>query len=125
MYGDPVRLRQIVYNLVNNAIKFTERGGVTIGLRLLDNQEVCVTVTDTGIGMTEADLGVIFERFRQVDGSATRRAGGTGLGLAITRQLVQMHEGEIHVTSQKGEGSTFWFTLPIFQPQTTSLLPTK
>lgn len=118
VYGDPVRLRQIIYNLVNNAIKFTEQGGVTISLSQNDKREISVTVKDTGIGMSDKDLSVIFERFRQVDGSATRRAGGTGLGLAITRQLVQMHDGDIHVASEVGKGSTFWFTLPVFEQQT-------
>ncbi|GIL11690.1 MAG: hypothetical protein BroJett038_04100 [Chloroflexota bacterium] len=117
VYGDPVRLRQIVYNLVNNAIKFTEKGGITVSIGRQDDQQICVTVKDTGIGMSQKDLSVIFERFRQVDGSATRRAGGTGLGLAITRQLVQMHDGEIHVTSKPHEGSTFWFTLPVYEGQ--------
>ncbi|MBC6934686.1 MAG: GAF domain-containing protein [Chloroflexi bacterium] len=117
VYGDPVRLRQIVYNLVNNAIKFTEKGGITVSVGRQDDQQICVTVKDTGIGMSQKDLSVIFERFRQVDGSATRRAGGTGLGLAITRQLVQMHDGEIHVTSKPHEGSTFWFTLPVYEGQ--------
>ncbi|NWG15549.1 MAG: PAS domain S-box protein, partial [Chloroflexi bacterium] len=117
VYGDPVRLRQIVTNLVNNAIKFTEKGGITISIGRQDDQQVCVTVKDTGIGMSQKDLNVIFERFRQVDGSATRRAGGTGLGLAITRQLVQMHDGDIHVSSVLGEGSTFSFTLPVYEGQ--------
>jgi signal transduction histidine kinase len=117
VYGDPVRLRQIVYNLLNNAIKFTENGGVTVSVEMQDENQLCVKVQDTGIGMTPKDLNVIFERFRQVDGSATRRAGGTGLGLAITRQLVQMHEGEIHVESEPKVGSTFWFTLPLYSGQ--------
>jgi PAS domain S-box-containing protein len=116
-FADPLRLRQIVYNLVNNAIKFTEKGGITIGIGKYNDNQLRVSVTDTGIGMTEQDLSVIFERFSQVDGSATRRAGGTGLGLAITRHLIHMHEGEIYVESKRGEGSTFWFTLPMFQPE--------
>jgi signal transduction histidine kinase len=117
VYGDGVRLRQIVFNLVNNAIKFTEKGGVTVEMGQHDAGQVYVRVKDTGIGMSQSDLNLIFERFRQVDGSATRRAGGTGLGLAITRHLVHMHEGEIHVESEKGVGSTFWFTVPVYQTE--------
>jgi PAS domain S-box-containing protein len=117
VYGDAVRLRQIIFNLVNNAIKFTEKGGVTVEVGQYDASQVYVRVKDTGIGMSQSDLNVIFERFRQVDGSATRRAGGTGLGLAITRHLIHMHEGEIHVESEKGVGSTFWFTLPLYVSQ--------
>jgi PAS domain S-box-containing protein len=117
VYGDAVRLRQIIFNLVNNAIKFTEKGGVTVEVGQYDASQVYVKVKDTGIGMDQKDLSVIFERFRQVDGSATRRAGGTGLGLAITRHLIHMHEGEIHVESEKGVGSTFWFTVPVYVAQ--------
>jgi PAS domain S-box-containing protein len=118
VFGDPIRLKQIILNLVNNAIKFTEQGSVTINLGMMnDNNQVVVSVRDTGIGMTQEDMAGLFQQFHQVDGSATRRAGGTGLGLVITRHLVHMHEGEIYVDSQKGTGSTFWFTLPVFVGQ--------
>lgn len=112
--ADVVRLRQILLNLMSNAIKFTEEGSVTVryGLMKDETNKLYVAVEDTGIGMSENDLGVIFDRFRQADGSSTRRAGGTGLGLAITRELVQMHGGEIFVESELGVGSKFWFTLP-------------
>ncbi|GAB4516250.1 MAG: hypothetical protein OHK0046_21260 [Anaerolineae bacterium] len=116
--ADPIRLRQILWNLVSNAIKFTEEGYVRV---LLDTVEVegmrmaQVTVEDTGIGMPKDRLPIIFERFSQIDGSSTRRAGGTGLGLTITQQLIQMHGGEIYVDSEPGVGSTFWFTIPLHQ----------
>jgi signal transduction histidine kinase len=118
VFGDPIRLKQIIFNLVNNSIKFTEQGGVTVNMGMMNNNtEVAIAVRDTGIGMTEQDLSGLFQQFHQVDGSATRRAGGTGLGLVITRHLVHMHEGEIYVESQKDTGSTFWFTLPVYANQ--------
>jgi signal transduction histidine kinase len=113
VYADDLRLRQIVMNLVSNAVKFTEKGSVTVSYGRYDDQNAFVKVTDTGIGMAEGDLGAIFEQFRQVDGSSTRRAGGTGLGLTITRHLVHLHNGEIYVESEPGKGSSFWFTLPL------------
>jgi PAS domain S-box-containing protein len=112
--ADSFRLRQIMLNLVSNAIKFTEQGTVTIRLsKDEDLNRVRVSVIDTGVGISEDNLGVIFERFSQVDNSSTRRVGGTGLGLTITRQLVEMHGGTIEVSSKLGEGSTFSFTLEI------------
>ena len=119
VYGDPIRLKQIIFNLVNNAIKFTETGGVTVhlGMAAEDSNQLAVAVRDTGMGISEQDLTGLFQQFHQVDGSATRRAGGTGLGLVITRHLVNMHQGEIYVESEKGAGSTFWFTLPVYANQ--------
>ena len=118
VFGDPIRLKQIIFNLVNNSIKFTEKGNVTVNLGMMnDNNQVVVAVHDSGMGMTGEDITGLFQQFHQVDGSATRRAGGTGLGLVITRHLVHMHEGEIHVESEKGTGSTFWFTLPVYTNQ--------
>lgn len=111
-YIDPVRLNQIMLNLVGNAIKFTEEGTVTVRYGMFDPDTIRVEVVDSGIGMNDEQLGLIFERFRQVDGSSTRRAGGTGLGLTITKQLVEMHGGQIGVESQEGVGSTFYFHLP-------------
>ncbi len=111
-HADPVRVRQILMNLVSNAIKFTERGGVVIRLQPSGANRLEVSVTDTGMGIPQDLLGAVFEQFRQVDGSSTRRAGGTGLGLTITRHLVHMHQGEIMVESVVGQGSTFRFTLP-------------
>jgi signal transduction histidine kinase/ligand-binding sensor domain-containing protein/ActR/RegA family two-component response regulator len=113
--GDPVRLRQILLNLVGNALKFTELGSVTIGVTRLPHPDdavamLRVAVTDTGVGIAPADQARIFEAFTQVDGSSTRRHGGTGLGLAIAAQLVELMGGELSVTSARGEGSTFAFT---------------
>ena len=116
--GDRLRLRQVILNLLSNAVKFTEQGHIIIRCQA-QGDRLCVEVEDSGIGIEENALEVIFERFRQADGSSTRRAGGTGLGLAITRQLVQMHGGEIGVRSQVGVGSTFWFTLPFISSQET------
>ncbi len=111
--ADPIRVRQVLWNLISNAVKFTEAGSVTVTYGMHSDREVFVKVEDTGIGMTKEGVGSIFERFSQVDGSSTRRAGGTGLGLTITRQLVRMHGGEVYVESEVGVGSTFLFTLPI------------
>ncbi len=111
--ADAIRLRQILWNLVSNAIKFTEEGTVRVHLNMKDSQNALITVRDTGIGMNEDQLDLIFERFSQVDGSSTRRAGGSGLGLTITKQLIEMHGGVIHVESAPGIGTTFEFSLPI------------
>lgn len=112
--ADSHRLRQVVINLVSNALKFTEKGGVTIRCRLVHNDEmVHISVSDTGIGISPAALGYIFEAFRQADGSTTRRFGGTGLGLTIARKLIELQGGEVAVESVPGHGSTFSFTLPV------------
>ncbi|MBZ0280809.1 MAG: GAF domain-containing protein [Anaerolineae bacterium] len=117
VYGDPIRIKQIVLNLMTNSIKFTENGRVTLRMFRHNDGEIAVQVQDTGMGMSETDIQGLFQQFHQVDGSATRRAGGTGLGLVITRHLVHMHEGEIYVESEKGVGSTFWFTIPTYAEQ--------
>ncbi len=116
--GDAIRLKQIILNLVNNAIKFTDAGSVTVDLDVDQNQMVKVRIIDTGMGMTDDELKGLFQQFHQVDGSSTRRAGGTGLGLVITRHLVTMHGGVVEVDSEKGVGTTFWFTVPVYKRST-------
>lgn len=111
--ADGIRLRQILNNLIGNASKFTEVGTITLAMNHHNESHLAIKVIDTGIGMDEEGVQTVFERFSQVDGSSTRRAGGTGLGLAITRELIHMHQGEIHVESEENVGTTFWFTLPI------------
>jgi signal transduction histidine kinase len=111
--GDPFRLKQVMTNLLGNAIKFTSTGGVTIACTDV-GKSWKVSVTDTGIGMSEQTRARLFQKFKQADSSMTRRFGGTGLGLAIAQSLVAMHGGEIHQDSTLGRGSTFWFVLPAF-----------
>jgi signal transduction histidine kinase len=112
---DELRIRQVVMNLFSNAAKFTEEGSITIELHMEDDETASIAVTDTGIGIDPEGMEIVFDQFRQVDGTSTRKAGGTGLGLTITRHLVQMHGGEIYVDSAMGEGSKFWFTLPLIE----------
>src|SRR6266566_1594907 len=112
--ADSHRLRQVVINMVSNALKFTEKGGVTIRCTLLDRYDMLrISVSDTGIGISPAALDYIFEAFRQADGSTTRQFGGTGLGLTIARKLIELQGGEVSVESVVGRGSTFSFTLPV------------
>jgi PAS domain S-box-containing protein len=112
--GDPGRLRQIISNLVGNAIKFTQKGEIVISAALQSQKDNFVTIhfgiLDTGIGIPESRLAAIFEPFTQADGSTTRKYGGSGLGLAICSQLIELMGGEIGVISEEGKGSTFWFT---------------
>ncbi|QWR77441.1 sensor histidine kinase [Candidatus Magnetomonas plexicatena] len=114
IYGDRIRIKQILYNLLGNALKFTDSGKITVSVKA-ENDLAYVSVADTGIGMKEKDLEVIFDKFRQVDGSVTRAAGGTGLGLAITKKLVEMHGGTIEVKSEYQKGSVFIFTVPLYR----------
>lgn len=111
VYADRTRVRQIILNLVSNAIKYTDRGAITVMACARDN-EVVVSVHDTGIGINPQDLGKVFEAFRQVGRAVERRAAGTGLGLTISKRFVEMHGGQIWVESEPGQGSTFYFTLP-------------
>jgi signal transduction histidine kinase len=115
IFADRTRLRQVMINLVNNAIKFTEKGRIAIRLVRKDEEHVLITVNDTGIGIPPDKLEVIFQEFTQVDTSATRKAGGTGLGLPISRRLVEMHGGLLWAESSgvSGEGSTFFVELPM------------
>ncbi len=111
MFSDQEKMRQILINLLSNAVKFTDDGAVTVRARH-DGDMIVLEVSDSGIGIPENALGLIFEQFRQTDDSSTRRYGGTGLGLAITRHLAHLLGGEITVESTVGEGSKFTVTLP-------------
>jgi GAF domain-containing protein/anti-sigma regulatory factor (Ser/Thr protein kinase) len=114
--ADSVRLRQVITNLLSNALKFTKQGGVTVRIALneMDGMtQVWTTVSDTGIGIRREDQAIIFDEFRQADGSTTREFGGTGLGLAITKRLVELMGGRIWVESEIGFGSAFTFTIPV------------
>ena len=112
--SDPTRLKQIVYNLCGNALKFTEQGGITVSIGYLpESRQLKLQVIDTGIGMSEDELSRLFKPFSQADSSTTRKYGGTGLGLCIARQLAQKLGGDVSVTSKQGGGSTFQFTIAI------------
>jgi len=111
--GDAVRVRQILGNLVSNALKFTSAGAVTLSVEPVGDDRVRFTVTDTGVGFDADQKARIFTRFQQADGSITRRFGGTGLGLAISRDLAELMGGELDCDSTPGEGSRFWFELPL------------
>jgi Amt family ammonium transporter len=115
--GDVAKLRQVVSNLISNAMKFTDKGGVALRA-VLDRDDgksfqLCVSVSDTGHGIPQERMHRLFNSFSQLDSSTTRRHGGTGLGLAICKRLVEMMGGQIAVASEPGRGSTFWFTLPL------------
>ena len=110
--ADENRLQQILYNLIGNAIKFTQQGEVRLNAQA-QNEELEVTITDTGIGIAEEKFEIIFNSFEQIEGSTIREYGGAGLGLSVTKQLVELHGGYIKVSSVIGKGSTFSFTLPI------------
>ncbi|MDU9409961.1 response regulator [Pseudomonas sp. zfem001] len=114
LVGDPLRLGQILINYANNAVKFTERGGIVIRAQLLEQDEqgirVRFAVEDSGIGLSPEQQARLFQSFQQADSSTTRKYGGTGLGLAISRRLAGLMQGEVGVESVLGQGSTFWFT---------------
>ncbi len=122
LIGDPVRLHQIILNLVSNSVKFTSRGKITVGVRLVSEDEkrasIEFTVTDTGIGIPENKMESIFENFQQASGDTSRLYGGTGLGLAIVKQLVEQQGGSISVKSKVNEGSVFSFILPFEKTNT-------
>jgi len=117
--ADPMRLRQVLLNLISNAAKFTEEGSITVSASLhtpsTGMPEMMISITDTGPGISLEDQKKLFQAFSQVDSSATRKTGGTGLGLSICKQLVEIHGGKINVHSTPGKGSTFYFTIPLFK----------
>ncbi|MEA3352911.1 MAG: ATP-binding protein [Campylobacterota bacterium] len=112
-YGDPVRIGQILVNLVNNAIKFTHKGSIEVHIEDLPNNIVRFTVKDTGIGITKENQEKLFESFSQADGSTTRKYGGTGLGLSISKQLVELMDGTIKINSTPNKGSEFSFDISL------------
>ena len=115
--ADRLRFKQIVQNLISNAIKFTPSGGNVVCIFSAPSMELMrIEVVDTGIGIAAEDHGLIFERFRQVDSSTTREEEGTGLGLTLTREFVELHGGTISVTSDLGKGATFTVILPQATP---------
>jgi two-component system sensor histidine kinase BarA len=126
LIGDPLRLKQIITNLVNNAIKFTNKGSVIVRTMLEEQKQSTVTlkisVTDTGIGMTEEQQQELFRAFTQADTSTTRQYGGTGLGLVISKKLVEHMGGDIGVESALNQGSTFWFTVKIQKAEDTDTI---
>ena len=126
VYIDRMRVAQVLLNLLSNAVKFTDRGAITLraypkrgalraanGDSWAEDTYVMVEIEDTGIGIAKEHQTLIFEEFRQADESLSRRYGGTGLGLPISKRLVELHGGELRVSSMIGHGSTFYFTLPI------------
>jgi PAS domain S-box-containing protein len=117
--GDPERIRQILLNLTSNAIKFAAQGEIVVRADLMSSESdvanVRFSVIDSGIGLSSSEQKFLFQPFVQADGSISRRFGGTGLGLSISKRLVELMNGEIGVTSEKGLGSTFWFTLPLMR----------
>jgi len=117
---DAGRLKQVLKNLLANAFKFTNRGGVTLRIAADRPGTVAFAVTDTGIGIAQDKQQLIFEAFRQADGSTSRLYGGTGLGLSISRELTRLLSGELRVASRPGEGSTFTLVVPLADERATA-----
>jgi hypothetical protein len=119
VFADGARLRQVLLNLTNNALKFTDKGGITIrALAVTDDRHVRIEIQDTGIGICPEDQEVIFEKFRQSEAFLTRNHEGTGLGLTLAKQLVEHMGGKIGVISTPGMGSTFYIILPVVSKNT-------
>ena len=116
VYTDPMKVQQILFNFISNAIKFTpEEGSIKISAGMADSKTIRIEVADTGQGIAEKDHEKIFEKFRQTDSSITRKVSGTGLGLAISKELAMLLTGNIGVISQEGQGSTFWLEIPLME----------
>ena len=109
---DPLRIRQVLWNLVHNAVKFTPKGGEIRVEAEADDRGIFLSIADNGVGIDAKDIPLIFERFRQIDGSATRAYRGMGIGLALAKAFVELHGGTIQVDSQPGRGTTFRVRLP-------------
>ena len=118
IWGDRTRLRQVLLNLISNAVKFTAHGEVTLRA-VADAHTITLSISDTGLGIPPGEQAAIFDEFRQSERTAARGYGGMGLGLAITRRLVELHDGTIRVQSdgREGYGSTFTITLPVHLPE--------
>ncbi len=112
---DRTRIRQVLWNIMGNAIKFTDKGSVSLSMRD-EGSHVLVAIRDTGIGIKEENIPIVFEQFRQIDGGLNRAASGTGLGMPITKKLIEIHGGDIWIESVYGQGTTFFFTLPYIPP---------
>jgi two-component system phosphate regulon sensor histidine kinase PhoR len=115
--GDPDMIRQVLLNLVDNAINYTQPGGTVLVRASVEQGELRVDVQDNGIGITPENLSRLFERFYRVDKARSREMGGTGLGLAIVKHIVEVHKGKVQVESKVGRGSTFSFRLPLTGPE--------
>lgn len=118
--ADKTRIRQVLFNLLSNAAKFTHQGGITVRAKVTPQSTIRIEFQDTGIGIAPEHHGLIFEAFRQVQSGLRREYSGTGLGLPISKRLVEMHGGKIGVVSTAGQGATFWFTLPMYDRMTRS-----
>ncbi len=121
--ADPIRIRQILINLLSNASKFTDEGVISLKISQDGPEHLLISVADTGLGISQEDVDKLFKAFEQADNSTTRTAGGTGLGLPITLWLVRMHQGSMWVDTEYGKGATFYVRLPLTQPEQTVDVP--